>query len=58
MVRGGRKSTVRGALYEGTFIAAVYGTIYSLVWDSWGSSKLPYVSTPPQKRTCDTYPYS
>ena len=26
MVKGGRKSTVRGALYEGTSIAAVYGT--------------------------------
>jgi hypothetical protein len=31
MVKGGRKSTVRGALYEGTSIAAVYGTDCSLV---------------------------
>ena len=29
-VRGGRQSTVRGALYESTSIAAVYGTICSL----------------------------
>ena len=31
MVKGGRKSTVRGAPYEGTSIAAVYGTDCSLV---------------------------
>jgi hypothetical protein len=31
MVKGGRKSTVRGALNEGTSIAAVYGTDCSLV---------------------------
>jgi hypothetical protein len=31
MVKGGRKSTVRGALYESTSIAAVYGTDCSLV---------------------------
>ena len=36
MVRGGRQSTVRGALYESTSIAAVYGTICSLVWEPWG----------------------
>ncbi len=37
MVRGGRKSKVRDALYESTSIAAVYGTIHSLVWESWAS---------------------
>ena len=31
MVKGGRKSTVRGALCESTSIAAVYGTDCSLV---------------------------
>ena len=36
MVKGGRKSTVRGAPYESTSIAAVYGTICSLVWEPWG----------------------
>ena len=45
VVRGGRKSTVRGALYESTSIAAVYGTICSLVWESWGSPELWYAST-------------
>ena len=45
MVRGGRKPTVRAALYESTSIAAVYGTIYSLVWESWGSPELRYAST-------------
>jgi hypothetical protein len=44
--RGGRKSSVRGALYESTSIAApVYGTICSLVWESWGSPELWYAST-------------
>ena len=37
MVRGGRKPTDRGAPYESTSITAVYGTYYSLVWESWGS---------------------
>ena len=32
MVRGGRPSSARGAFYERTSIAAVYGTICSLVW--------------------------
>ena len=45
MIRGGRKPTVRGALYEGTSIAAMYDTIYSLVWESWGSPELWYAST-------------
>jgi hypothetical protein len=40
MVRGGRKPTVRDAPYEGTSIAAVYGTDYSLKWESWGSPEL------------------
>ncbi len=31
MAKGGRKSTVRGALCESTSIAAVYGTDCSLV---------------------------
>ncbi len=31
MVKGDRKTTVRGALYESTSIAAVYGTDCSLV---------------------------
>ena len=43
--RGGRKPTVRGALYEGTSIAAVCGTTYRLVWESWGSPELRYAST-------------
>ena len=38
MVRGGRQSTVRGALYESTSIAAVYGTICSLVWGTMGAA--------------------
>jgi hypothetical protein len=42
MVRGGRRSSVRGALYESTSIAAVYGTICSLVWESRGSPELWY----------------
>ena len=45
MVRGGRKSSVRGAPHESTSIAAVYGTICSLVWESWGSPELRYAST-------------
>ncbi len=36
MARGGRQSSVRGALYESASIAAVYGTICSLVWETWG----------------------
>ena len=38
MVRGGRQPTVRGALYESTSIAAVYGTICSLVWGTMGTA--------------------
>jgi hypothetical protein len=30
MVKGGRRASVRGALYDSTSIAAVYGTICSL----------------------------
>jgi hypothetical protein len=52
MVRGGRRPSVRGALYESTSIAAVYGTISSLVWGPWGSPELWYASTwgPPGKK--------
>ena len=45
MAKGGGQSSVRGALYGGTSIAAVYGTIRSLVWESWGSPDLWYAST-------------
>jgi hypothetical protein len=45
MIRGGRSSSARGVLYESTSIAAVYGTICSLLWESWGSPDLWYAST-------------
>ncbi len=43
MAKGGGKSTVRGALYESTSIAAVYGTDCSLV--NHGAARLWYTST-------------
>ncbi len=45
-----------GALYEGTSIAAVYGTTCSLVWESWGSPELWYASTrKPRGKHTDQY---
>jgi hypothetical protein len=45
MVKGGRRSSVRGALYESASIAAVYGTVCSLLWESWGRPEFWYAST-------------
>jgi hypothetical protein len=50
MVRGDKRSSVRGALYESTSIAAVYGTICSLrvVWESRGRAPRTLVREYPE----------